>query len=37
LTAFNPATAYYLIFAVQNSSTTPDNLGWKRTIVQIYD
>jgi hypothetical protein len=37
LTTFNPATAYYLIFAVQNSSTTPDNLGWKRTIVQIYD
>jgi len=37
LTAFNPATAYYLIFAVQNSSTTPDNLGWRRVIVQIYD
>jgi hypothetical protein len=37
LTTFNPATAYYLIFAVQNASTTPDNLGWKRTIVQIYD
>jgi hypothetical protein len=37
LIAFNPATAYYLIFAVQNSSATPDNLGWKRTIVQIYD
>jgi hypothetical protein len=37
LTAFNPATPYYLIFAVQNSSTTPDNLGWKRVIVQIYD
>jgi hypothetical protein len=37
LTAFNPATAYYLIFAIQNTSTTPDNLGWKRTIVQIYD
>jgi len=37
LTAFNPANAYYLIFAVQNSSTTPDNLGWKRVIVQIYD
>jgi hypothetical protein len=30
-------TAYYLIFAVQNTSTTPDNLGWKRVIVQIYD
>jgi hypothetical protein len=37
LTAFNPANAYYLIFAVQNSSTTPDNLGHKRVIVQIYD
>jgi hypothetical protein len=37
LTPFNPATAYYLIFAVQNSSTTPDNLGHKRVIVQIYD
>ena len=37
LTAFNPANAYYLIFAIQNSSTTPDNLGWKRLIVQIYD
>jgi hypothetical protein len=37
LTAFNPATAYYLIFAIQNSSTTPDNLGWRRVIVQIYD
>lgn len=37
LTAFNPATAYYLIFAVQNSTTTSDNLGWKRVIVQIYD
>jgi hypothetical protein len=37
LTPFNPATAYYLIFAVQNSTTTPDNLGWKRVIVQIYD
>lgn len=34
---FNPATNYYLIFAVQNSSTTPDNLGWKRVIVQKYD
>jgi hypothetical protein len=37
LTPFNPANAYYLIFAVQNSSTTPDNLGHKRVIVQIYD
>ena len=37
LFSFNPATAYYLIFAVQNSTTTPDNLGHKRVIVQIYD
>ena len=37
LTAFNPSTNHYLIFAVQNSSTTPDNLGWKRVIVQKYD
>jgi len=37
LVPFNPATAYYLIFAVQNSSTTPDNLGQRRVIVQIYD
>jgi hypothetical protein len=37
LIPFNPATAYYLIFAVQNSSIIPDNLGHKRVIVQIYD
>jgi hypothetical protein len=37
LTSFNPAINHYLIFAVQNSTTTPDNLGWKRVIVQIYD
>ena len=37
LIPFNAATAYYLIFAVQNSTTTPDNLGHKRVIVQIYD
>jgi len=37
LTPFNPANAYYLIFAVQNSTTTPDNLGHRRVIVQIYD
>jgi hypothetical protein len=37
LISFNPATAYYLIFAVQNSTTTPDNQGHKRVIVQIYD
>lgn len=37
LTSFNPAVNHYLIFAVQNTTTTPDNLGWKRLIVQIYD
>ena len=37
LVAFNPANNYYLIFAVQNSSTTPDNLGHKRVIIQLYD
>jgi hypothetical protein len=37
LVPFNPANNYYLIFAVQNSTTTPDNLGHKRVIVQIYD
>jgi hypothetical protein len=37
LVPFNPATAYYLLFAVQNSSTTPDNLGQRRVIVQLYD
>ena len=37
LFAFNPANDYYLIFAVQNSATTPDNLGHKRVIVQLYD
>ena len=37
LTPFNPAVNHYLIFAVQNSTITPDNLGWKRLIVQIYD
>jgi hypothetical protein len=36
LIPFNPANDYYLIFAVQNSSTT-DNLGHKRVIVQIYE
>jgi hypothetical protein len=33
----NPANNYYLIFAVQNLTATPDNLGWKRVIVQLYD
>jgi hypothetical protein len=37
LYSFNPAVNHYLIFAVQNSTTTPDNLGHKRVIVQIYD
>jgi hypothetical protein len=37
LVAFNPTTPYYLLFAIQNSSTSPDNLGYKRVIVQIYD
>jgi hypothetical protein len=37
LVSFNPATAYYLLFAIQNTSTTPDNLGHRRVIVQIYD
>jgi hypothetical protein len=37
LYSFNPANNYYLIFAVQNSTTTPDNQGHKRVIVQIYD
>ena len=35
--AFNTLVDNYLIFAVQNSSTTPDNLGHKKYIVQIYD
>jgi hypothetical protein len=37
LVPFNPATDYYLIFAVQNSSTTPDDLGHKRVIIQLYN
>lgn len=35
--AFNNLVDNYLIFAVQNSTTTPDNLGHKKYIVQIYD
>jgi hypothetical protein len=35
--SFNPANDYYLLFAVQNGTTTPDNQGHKRVIVQIYD
>ena len=37
LTPLNPAIDYYLLFAIQNSTTTPDNLGHRRVIVQIYD
>jgi hypothetical protein len=37
LVPFNPAIDYFLIFAVQNSTTTPDNLGHKRVIIQLYD
>jgi hypothetical protein len=37
LVPFNPAIDNYLLFAVQNSSTTPDNQGHKRVIVQIYE
>jgi hypothetical protein len=35
--SLNSANDYYLLFAVQNGTTTPDNLGHKRVIVQIYD
>jgi len=37
LVPFNPNIDNYLLFAVANSTTTPDNLGQKRVIVQIYD
>jgi len=37
LVPFNPANDYYFIFAVQNSNTTPDNLGHTRVIIQLYD
>jgi len=37
LVPFNPAINYYLIFAVQNSTASPDNLGHRRVIVQIYE
>lgn len=37
LVPFNAASTYYLIFTVQNSTTTPDNMGFKRVIVQVYD
>ena len=37
LVPFNPAIDNYLIFAVQNSTASPDNLGHTRVIVQIYD
>lgn len=32
-----PALDYYLIFAIQNGTTTPDNLGHKRVIIMLYD
>lgn len=37
LTAFNPLVDNYLIFAISNGTTTPDNGNFKRLIVQIYD
>jgi len=37
LVPFNTAIDNYLLFAVQNSTTTPDNQGHKRVIVQIYE
>jgi hypothetical protein len=37
LTAFNPAVDNYLIFAISNSTASPDNGNFKRVIVQIYD
>jgi hypothetical protein len=37
LVPFNPNVDNYLLFSIQNSTTTPDNLGHKRVIVQIYD
>lgn len=37
LVSFNASIDNYLLFAVQNGTTTPDNLGHKRVIVQLYD
>lgn len=37
LTAFNPLVDNYLIFAISNGTTSPDNGNFKRVIVQIYD
>lgn len=37
LTAFNPLVDNYLIFAISNGTTTPDNGNFKRVIVQVYD
>jgi hypothetical protein len=34
---FNRTINNYLIFAVQNGTTTPDDLGHKRVIVMLYD
>ena len=35
--SLNSANDYYLLFAVQNSTASPDNLGHRKVIVQIYD
>lgn len=37
LVPLNPVNDYYLIFAIQNGTTTPDSVSHKRVIVQIYD
>lgn len=37
LTAFNPLVDNYLIFAISNGTTSPDNGNFKRVIVQKYD
>lgn len=34
---YNASIDYFLIFAVQNSTLSPDDLGQKRVIIQIYD
>jgi hypothetical protein len=37
LVPLNPVNDYYLIFAIQNGTATPDSVSHKRVIVQIYD
>jgi hypothetical protein len=37
LIPLNLANDYYLIFAIQNGTATPDSVSHKRVIVQIYD